>query len=551
MGRRLPVMTDIFISYARSTAAQARQVADALLEMGYAVWRDDELPAHRPYAEVIEERLAAAKAVVVIWSAEAAKSQWVFSEANRAREDGKLIQLSLDGTRLPMPFDTIQCADMAGWSGDVRAAEWLKVAASVGALMGGPETPSGQAPATALPALPSKPSIAVMPFANLSADPDQDYFADGMVEEIVGALSRFTSIFVIASGSTLTFKGKAVSPQEAARILGVRYVLNGSVRKSGERVRITVNLIDTTLGAQIWSERFDDTLEDIFALQDKVALSAAGVIEPAIRVAETARVANRPTENMGSYDLALRARQLVLAFRKPEVLAAVDLFERAVTLDPDYAPAFAHLANALTLLLDNHWTEDIEGTRRRGLEAAERALQIGPQSAETLAMVANALSILDPDLGRATALSERALALNPGLALSWFIGGLIRLREGDSEVAIERFETAIRLDPISTMRASSLFWVAFARLQQGRFEEVVSTLQETAHPVLSRHLVLASAFGHLGRTGEARAALAIHTGQSVMPAETLTDSLFRRPEHRMIYLDGLALAEARSPVTAP
>ena len=158
-------MTDIFISYARSTAAQAQAVAEALRALGYGVWRDDELPAHRGYAEVIEERLAAAKAVVVIWSAEAVKSQWVFSEANRAREDGKLVQLSLDATRLPMPFDTIQCADMAGWNGDGRAAGWLKVAASVAALMSGAETPRAAVQAATPLPLPTKPSIAVMPFA--------------------------------------------------------------------------------------------------------------------------------------------------------------------------------------------------------------------------------------------------------------------------------------------------------------------------------------------------------------------------------------------------
>src|SRR5579859_141041 len=265
-------MTDIFISYARSTAPQAQAIAEALRALGYCVWRDDELPAHRAYAEVIEERLRAAKAVVVIWSAEAAKSQWVFSEANRAREDGKLVQLSLDSTRLPMPFDTIQCADMSGWVGDPGSPGWRKVVASLGDLVAGTTV----APSAAAPALPAKPSIAILPFANLSGDPEQEYFADGMVVEIVAALARIPSIFVIASGSSFSFKGRSVSPQEAARQLGVRYVLEGSVRKAAERVRITVQLIDASDGAQIWTQRFDDTLEDVFALQDKVALAAAG-----------------------------------------------------------------------------------------------------------------------------------------------------------------------------------------------------------------------------------------------------------------------------------
>ena len=182
-------MTDIFISYARSTADQAHRVAEALRALGYGVWRDDELPAHRAYAEVIEERLKAAKAVVVIWSDEAVKSEWVQSEADRARTDRKLVQLNLDGAALPMPFDRIQCADLSGWTGDADAPGWRKVVASLGDLMGVPSAPAVEAPALTLP---SKPSIAVMPFANLSGDPEQEYFVDGMLVEIVEALSRCT-----------------------------------------------------------------------------------------------------------------------------------------------------------------------------------------------------------------------------------------------------------------------------------------------------------------------------------------------------------------------
>ena len=251
------------------------------------MWRDDGLPAHRAYAEVIEERLKAAKAVVVIWSSEAAKSQWVFSEANRAREDGKLVQLAVEDTRLPMPFDTIQCADLAGWSGEAGASSWRKVVASIGDLLGGanPAPIPGSVADAPLP-LPTKPSIAVMPFANLSGDPEQDYFAEGLVEEIVRALSRVRSLFVIGSGSSASLKAMVTTPREVARTLGVRYVLEGSVRKAGGRVRIAVRLVDGLDGAQIWADRFEDTLEDVFALQDRVALSVAGVIEPAVREAD-------------------------------------------------------------------------------------------------------------------------------------------------------------------------------------------------------------------------------------------------------------------------
>src|SRR5579863_10552372 len=233
-------MSDIFISYARSTEPQAKRVAEALRGLGYHVWRDDELPAHRAYTDVIEERLEAAKAVVVIWSAEAVKSEWVQSEADTARKDHKLVQLTVDGSKLPRPFDRIQCADLIGWTGDLEAPGWRKVVASVADLIGG-AAPSPPSVADALP-LPSKPSIAVLPFANLSGDPEQVYFADGMVAEIVTALTRFNSLFVIGSDSSAAYRGAGKSRKAIAGELGVRYVLEGSVRRAGARVRIIAQL---------------------------------------------------------------------------------------------------------------------------------------------------------------------------------------------------------------------------------------------------------------------------------------------------------------------
>jgi adenylate cyclase len=295
-------MADVFISYARATGAgQAQQVVRGLRGLGYSVWIDDELPAHRAYSGVIAEQIAAAKAAVVIWSAEAAQSEWVLSEANRAREAHKLVQVAMDAAPLPMPFDAIHCVDLAGWDGEADAPGWRKVVASVSDLVAGapasaaagaapPPSPVSLPPPASPPlptplSQPDKPSIGVMPFANLSGDPEQEYFADGMVEEIVGALSRYRSIFVIGSGSTFSFKGTGATPREVGRQLGVRYVLEGSVRKAGARVRIAVKLTDAADGVQIWADRFEDTLDDLFALQDKVALAVAGVLEPTVREA--------------------------------------------------------------------------------------------------------------------------------------------------------------------------------------------------------------------------------------------------------------------------
>src|SRR5579862_7920568 len=337
-------MSDVFISYARSTQAAALRFADALRADGYGVWRDDELPPHRPYAEVIEERLGAAKAVLVLWSADAVKSDWVRAEADVARAAGKLVQLSLDGVIPPMPFNQIQCDDLSGWSGDAASPAWRKVEAAIEHLVRGAAAKPAPAPAAATPARGGKPSIAILPLANLSGDPDQEYFADGMVEEIGAALGRFRSIFVVAAGSSLSLKNRGVSPQEAARSLGVRFLLDGSVRKAGGRVRIAVKLLEGSSGAQVWAERFDDEVEDLFELQDQVALSVAGAIEPAVRESEIRRASQRPTED--AYDLYLRALPHYRSHAKDGNAEALRLLARALELDPRYGGALALAASA-------------------------------------------------------------------------------------------------------------------------------------------------------------------------------------------------------------
>ena len=223
------------------------------------MWLDEQLPAHRAYGDVIAEHLTAANAVVVIWSAEAARSEWVRSEANAGREARKLVQLSVDGAKLPMPFDQIQCADLTDWNGDLKAAGWRKVADSIAELIGGGDTSAPPATDAPLP-LPSKPSIAILPFKNMSKDPDQEFFADGLVEAITATLSRIRSFFVIARNSAFRYKGKAVNLVDVGRELGVRYILEGSVQRAGDRLRITVQLVDAVGDAHIWADHFDGTL---------------------------------------------------------------------------------------------------------------------------------------------------------------------------------------------------------------------------------------------------------------------------------------------------
>jgi TolB-like protein len=270
-------MSDVFISYARSTSTQAQQVAEALRRLGYGVWRDDELPAHRSYTDVIAERLRVAKAVVVIWSAEAVKSEWVQSEADHARADHKLVQLSIDGAPLPMPFDRIQCANLVGWSGDVDAPGWRKVVASIRDLAGvaglAPTPSPSKGPGTA------EPLLAVLAFDNLSGDPNIAYFSDGVSEEILQTVARGAELKVIGRGSSFQFRGAEKSASRVAAALGATHVLDGSVRRSGSTVRISAQLIECHGQTTLWSDQFDRELSDIFALQDEVAARVAAALE--------------------------------------------------------------------------------------------------------------------------------------------------------------------------------------------------------------------------------------------------------------------------------
>ena len=547
-------MADIFISYARSTAKQAQAVAQALRSQGYGVWLDDAIPAHRAYADVIEEELQAAAAVVVVWSAEAAKSQWVQSEADHARENGKLVQLTIDGAHLPMPFDRIQCADMIGWSGDLDAPGWRRVAASIATLAGGPPAGRPVAAAPVVEALPQsqlKPSIAVVPFANLSNDPEQDYFVDGVVEEIVSALSRFKSIFVISAGDNLVSDGKAMSPQDAARELGVRYVLEGSVRKAGGRVRIVLHLVDASNGAEIWADRLDDTMEDVFALQDRVAARVAGVIENTVQDMEEVKAATRPTANMTSYDLYLRAASLFRLSRKAEMLTAIDLLDHATALDPDFVMAMSMSCVCRRQVIDHRWSDDPEQVRRRGLELAERALRLGGEDARVLCEVAVSLPGLEGRLDRAVALMDRAIALNPASAFVLMTSGSLRLKCGEPDLAAEHLESAMRLDPISAMNGYMRMYLASARFQQARFDEALVLFRTTAIRLPVSYAVLAALHGHVGQTADAQEALAQFESQSIGTIAEVARIWFPRPRERKLFLDGIALAAGKTPAVTP
>jgi adenylate cyclase len=534
-------MSQIFISYARSTEAIAHLIAEYLRAMGYGVWRDDELPPHRAYADVIEERLRAAKAVVVVWSSEAVRSQWVRAEADVGRELGTLIQLSIDGAIPPLPFNQIHCEDLAGWSGNPNAPGWRKVIDALAGLLEQEPTPLASAPP-----LPDKPSLAVLPFVALGNDPEQDYFVEGMTDEIVTALTRIRALFVIASSATLSLKNQALDPRTAARRLGVRYILEGSVRRAGAKVRIAVKLTDASNNVQIWAERFEDTLEDVFALQDHVALSVAGVIEPSIRIAEQRRTARSQIENLGCYDLYLHAAHLRATLRKAEVIQALELLNRALALDPEFAPALAQAAGCHSQIYFNSWDDDREAHRREGLLLAERAVRAAGDDASVLTQAANALMDLGEQgdsLSRATGLIERATSLNPGLAHAWFISGVLKLINGACRDAVEDLRRAARLDPISPLHESARAHIGIGLALLGNHEEALHNLLATSFRPPRVQLILLLVYHRLGLFKQAVEELRLYEQRTTIPAETMVSrSMSRDPQTTASLLEAIARA---------
>jgi TolB-like protein len=371
----------------------------------------------------------------------------------------------------------------------------------------------------------NKPSLAVLPFVNLSRDSDQEYFTEGMMEEVITALGRIRSIFVIGSGSSRSFKDQPVDAAEAAHRLGVRYILEGSVRRSGQRIRISVKLTDALQDAQIWAERFEGTLDDVFALQDRVALSIAGVIEPAVLAVESRHAARRPLESLGAYDLYLQAASLRATLRKAEVLKAIGLLDRALALEPDFAPALGQAASCHSLMVVNNWSDDPEWHRRQGLALAERAIATGSDNAAVLAQTANALMDLEDDVDRARPLIDRAIALNPGSAYAWFVSGVVALIEADGDAAAWAFEQAGRLDPLSPLGEMARAHMAMARFVQGDYPVAARLHRETTYRTPRIHLMMAAVHGHLGNLEDAQKELALYAASTSLGPEAMMGRL--------------------------
>jgi TolB-like protein/Flp pilus assembly protein TadD len=398
----------------------------------------------------------------------------------------------------------------------------------------------------ALPASGGEATLAVLPFHNRSSNADQAYFVDGMTDEIVTALTRIRSLFVIASSATMSMGNSDLNPQSAARRLGVRYVLEGSVWRSGSQVRIAVKLTDTGRNIQIWADHFDDTLEDIFALQDRVALSVAGVIEPNIRSAELRRIARSPVDNLGCYDLYLRAAHLRATLRKAEVIQSLELLNRALAMDPEFGPALAQAAGCHSQLYANYWVDDRDAHRRAGLEMAERAVHSGGQDPAVLAQVANAITDLDPEnLDRALTLIERATALNPGSAYAWFISGFIKIMCGNGDDAVAHLQRAARLDPVSPLHDIACAHIGVGMMMQGNWQEALRILRGSNYRPRRIQLALFLVHAQLNQWREAREQLDLLEKETGSAAERIAQHTPARI--RAMILEAIAAARKWQP----
>jgi adenylate cyclase len=356
--------------------------------------------------------------------------------------------------------------------------------------------------------LPDKPSIAVLPFQNMSGDPEQEYFADGIVEDIITALSRFKSLFVIARNSSFTYKARLVDTKQVGRELGVRYVLEGSVRKVAGRVRITGQLIEACTGVHLWADRFDGELRDIFDLQDDVTSSVVATIAPAIERAETARSKRKPTDRLDSYDLFLRG--MAVCYRGRTASKALEFFHEAIELDEEFAPAYAMVAYVALVEQAVSGSPLSKQRREQAVRFAERAARLGHDDAFVLARSAHVLAYLGRKYDRAALLVEQAVTLNTNFATAWHSRGWVAVVSDLPERAIKSFQQMTRLSPLDPLIVGALYGSAFAYFLASRYEEgleAATRAVQMAANVLSLAAVVVNAVS-LGRRVEAADAAA-------------------------------------------
>jgi TolB-like protein len=388
----------------------------------------------------------------------------------------------------------------------------------------------------------------VLPFQNMSGDSEQEYFADGIVEDIITALSRFKLIFVIARNSSFTYKGKAVDVKQVARELGVRYVLEGSVRRAGNKVRITGQLIEASTGMHLWADHFDGPLEDIFDLQDRVTTSVVAAIAPKVQQAELERSKRKPTGSLQAYDFHLRGIVLYPHRTKESTEEALRFFTRAIDLDPDFAAPYAGAARCYSMRKLLNWMAEPEKETAEGMKLVETSMRLAPDDAWVLGLAGFQTYFLGNDLDGGLELIQRARGLNPNLAILWGGNGFLEICLGNLEVGIQQIERAMRLSPLDPSMSLWDHGIAMAHFAAGRDAEAVlwatKALREIGNENPNTLVLLAGSHAFLGDNEEAEKAVTrLRRARPDWRVSYLPDlRTIRRPEHQRRYIEGLRRA---------
>ena len=439
-------MNDIFLSYNREDAATAKRFADGFSAEGLSVWWDTALRSGEAYDEVTEAALRGAKAVVVLWSPRSVVSRWVRAEATLADRAKTLVPVMIEACERPIMFELTQTAELSHWTGDAGDRAWQTFLTDVRHRVGlqtAPQVAQPQAGPAKLK-IAAKPNVLILPFVNMGGDAEQEYFSDGVTEDIITDLGRVAALSLVSRNMAFSLKGKTVAAAQLAETLHVSHILEGSVRKLGDRVRITAQLMDAATDTQVWAERFDRTLDDIFAIQDDISKAVVAALKLHLAPEEKRAIEQRPTSNPEAYEMFLMARQFGRTGSERIKPLIVRLCQRAVEIDPNFALAWAHLSFAEAELSQRN----VAGfTNENALAAAKRALEVDPDLAEAHAAMAEALVRgADEDLGIGEPYIITALRLDPDCYEANLFAGYVYLSQRKWKAAVYHYEIACELD---------------------------------------------------------------------------------------------------------
>lgn len=523
-------MPDVFLSYSRDDQTIARRFAEGFEREGLSVWWDQTLAVGEAFDQVTERALDEAKAVVVLWSKRSVESRWVRAEATQAQALGHLVPVMIEACRRPIMFELTHTAELADWNGDPGDARWQSFIEGLRRLVGkGVTTAAGATMETSTgpgDELFRRPAVAVLPFANLSGEPEQEYFVDGITQDIVSALSYWRWFPVIARNSTLPYKRQSVDIKEIGQKLGAKYVVEGTVRKAGGRVRITAQLIDAATGHQLWSQRYDRDLTDIFEVQDEITASIVASLEPELQRAEQQRALRKPPQNLDAWDCCQHALAHQWKFTPEDYVEAIKFSRRAIELDATSSYARSMLAICLYEQVMAGWSSDATRSFRESFEAACEAVAL--DDGDWLGHFMKGMGYLWTQRAYDLGIQEnrRAATLNPSAPGAYHGLACLLSFTGTWAEAISPLHKLLRLDPQYRFAGSALADISLAHLLLRELETAREFAQKAieAQPKFVRsYQRLACCLGHMGREQQAR--------------ETVATLLQRQPDFSLAYVD--------------